>query len=267
MECNNCEANITAASAFCPNCGTPATAPQVASVPAVKVINRSVIIAAIAVGVVAVGGATGWLLLNGDAETATMTATALLDEDGGDSAQGFVTKGEAGLEDAEPATTSFAVTESSLLEVSIPTTTTTAPATTTTTVPATTTTTVPATTTPETSVAIVVPESPSKVVDCDGSWLTAVASAPLVNVEVELASNPGSKVLKADESCMSLNPAFSRGAHAGQSIYIIFYGPFDTRSAAQEQCLSLGKFTNEDCFVAPLTNDPADRSVRFGPSD
>lgn len=111
------------------------------------------------------------------------------------------------------------------------------------------------------------PPAPQETVDCDGSWLTVVASPPLVNVGLELDSNPGSRVLKADESCQSLSPTFSTGTYAGQSIFIVFYGPFATRFAAQEECLSLGKFTNNACYAAPLTNDPADRSVRFGPTD
>jgi transcription initiation factor TFIIIB Brf1 subunit/transcription initiation factor TFIIB len=108
---------------------------------------------------------------------------------------------------------------------------------------------------------------PRGVVDCDGSWLTVVASTPLINVELELDRNAGSKVLKTDESCESLNPTFSAGAYAGQSIHVVFYGPFATSFAAQEQCLNLGKFKTNDCYVAPLTNNPADRSVRYGPSD
>jgi hypothetical protein len=112
-----------------------------------------------------------------------------------------------------------------------------------------------------------VPGGPAADVDCDGSWLTVVASAPLVNVELEVNSNPGSRVLRTDESCLSLSPTFSSGAYAGQPIYVVFYGPFTSLFAAQDQCMSLGKFTFNDCYAAPLTNDRSDRSVRFGPTD
>ena len=111
------------------------------------------------------------------------------------------------------------------------------------------------------------PAGSEGVVDCDGSWLTVVASAPLVNVESELDRNPGGRILRADESCLSLNPTFNAGAYVGQPIYIVFYGPFATSFTAQEQCLNLGKVAMNDCYVAPLTNDPADRSVRLGPTD
>jgi hypothetical protein len=113
----------------------------------------------------------------------------------------------------------------------------------------------------------VVPGQPPVDIDCDGSWLAVVASAPLVNVESGLNSNPGSRVLRTDESCLSLSPTFSSGPYAGQPIYVIFYGSFTTLFAAQEQCIDLRKYTFNVCYAAPLTNDSSDRSIRFGPYD
>ena len=111
------------------------------------------------------------------------------------------------------------------------------------------------------------PDKNQSVVDCSGEWVTVVASAPAVNVGTALDSNPGSSALKTDESCLSLNPTFSSGPYAGESIYIVHYGPFRRLSVAQAKCRSLGKFTKNECYVAPLTNDLGDRSVRFGPTD
>lgn len=69
------------------------------------------------------------------------------------------------------------------------------------------------------------------------------------------------------DMCPSMNPRFSSGPHQGQDIYVLFYGPFSTLRDAQDMCFALGRTTKDQCFLAPLTMNAADRSVRFGPTD
>lgn len=134
--------------------------------------------------------------------------------------------------------------------------------TTTTTSPPTTTTTPPTTTTIPSSGLI-----PGSAVSCDGSWIAIVSSQTLERTESAVSKFPGAYAVKNEDACASLNPTFSRGGDAGQPIYVVFYGPFFDRYDAQNQCLALGRTTMSQCYVAPLTNNPSDRSIRFGPTD
>ena len=137
-----------------------------------------------------------------------------------------------------------------------------APPTTTTTAPPTTTTIPPTTTTIPSSGLI-----PGSALSCDGSWIAIVSSQTLERTPSAVSKFPGAYAVKNEDACASLNPTFSRGSDAGQPIYVVFFGPYFDRYDAQNQCLSIGRTEMSQCYVAPLTNDPADRSVRFGPTD
>ena len=133
---------------------------------------------------------------------------------------------------------------------------------TTTTAPPTTTTVPPTTTTIPSSGLI-----PGSAVSCDGSWIAIVSSQTFERTASAVSKFSGAYAVKNEDACASLNPTFSRGSDAGLPIYIVFYGPFYDRYDAQNQCLSLGRTTFSQCYVAPLTNNTADRSIRFGPTD
>lgn len=130
-------------------------------------------------------------------------------------------------------------------------------------------TTVPPPTTPPTSTTT--PRTSGLVsgslLECDGSWISIVSSQPFRTIESGLKNHPGSSAVKNVDACASLNPYFNDGANIGEPIYVIFYGPFFSRYEAQDYCISLGKTTFSQCYVAPLTNDDSDRSVRYGPTD
>lgn len=137
-------------------------------------------------------------------------------------------------------------------------------------VPPTTTTTSPPTTTTIPPTTTTIPSSgliPGSAVSCDGSWIAIVSSQTFERTESAVSKFPGAYAVKNEDACASLNPTFSRGGDAGQPIYVVFYGPYFDRYDAQNQCLALGRTTMSQCYVAPLTNNPADRSVRFGPTD
>lgn len=102
---------------------------------------------------------------------------------------------------------------------------------------------------------------------CDGSWISIVASRTRSGVSAALADNPGADAVRNASACASLNPRFTSGSNAGQDIYVVFYGPFYDRYTAQDECILRGKYTMNECYVAPLTNNPGDQSIRFGPDD
>jgi hypothetical protein len=135
------------------------------------------------------------------------------------------------------------------------------PSTTTTTT--TTTTTLPPTTTTIPTSGLISGAS----IACDGSWMTIVSSQTFERTQSVLDKFPGAFAVKNEEACASLNPTFTRGSDAGKPIYVVFYGPYFDRYDAQGQCLNLGRTTMSQCYVAPLTNNVADRSIRLGPTD
>jgi hypothetical protein len=100
---------------------------------------------------------------------------------------------------------------------------------------------------------------------CDGSWLAIVSSVTAAGAPSTASRYPGSSYVRNEDACESLNPTFSTGSNAGQAIYVVFYGPYFTLAAAQQQCRNLGFTTQSQCYAAPLTNNPADRRVRYGP--
>ena len=102
---------------------------------------------------------------------------------------------------------------------------------------------------------------------CDGGWITIVMSAAENQIIRGLYNFPGGGYLRTDITCASLNPRVPSGRYAGDPLYLVFFGPFYDRFEAQQQCLALGIRNKSSCFVAPLTNDPADRSRRYGPLD
>ena len=124
---------------------------------------------------------------------------------------------------------------------------------------------------PQTTTSTSTPRTPGLIegslLDCDGSWISIVSSQPFEAVQSGLRKHPGASAVKNVDACLSLNPYFKDGTYQGDPIYVVFYGPFSDRFAAQDYCLSLGKTTFSQCYIAPLTNNEADRSIRYGPTD
>jgi hypothetical protein len=102
-------------------------------------------------------------------------------------------------------------------------------------------------------------------IPCEGAWITIVASENSERVGPALARSPGARAMRNADACPSLNPTFMTGSSAGQDIYVVFYGPFALLDEARGKCNELGYRSMNDCFVAPLTFDAGDRSLRFGP--
>ncbi|WP_373070470.1 hypothetical protein [Gemmatimonas sp.] len=102
-------------------------------------------------------------------------------------------------------------------------------------------------------------------VPCDGAWITIVGSKTYEQVAAALAGNPAAMAVKNADTCPSLNPTFSGGSLMGEDIYVVFYGPFYFLDEARGTCNQLGFTAMNDCFVAPLTFNAGDRSVRYGP--
>lgn len=125
------------------------------------------------------------------------------------------------------------------------------------------------TTEPQVTTSTTSPRTPGLIdgslLNCDGTWISIVSSQPFEAVQSGLRNHPGASAVKNVDACPSLNPYFNDGAYQGDPIYVVFYGPFSDRFAAQDYCLSLGKTTFSQCYIAPLTNNVADRSTRYGP--
>lgn len=102
---------------------------------------------------------------------------------------------------------------------------------------------------------------------CDGSFITIIASTSGSQAAKSSRDYFDGNYLRTDITCDSLNPLFSSGSLQGQPIYLVFFGPYYDRYGAQQKCLDLGIRKKSNCYVAPLTFDPGDRSVRFGPLD
>lgn len=102
---------------------------------------------------------------------------------------------------------------------------------------------------------------------CDGSYITIIASTSGSRAASGSRDYSDGNYLRTDITCASLNPFFSSGALQGEPIYLIFFGPYINRYDAQQKCLDLGLRKKANCFVAPLTDNPDDRSVRYGPLD
>lgn len=102
---------------------------------------------------------------------------------------------------------------------------------------------------------------------CDGSYITIIASTSGSRAASGSRDYSGGNYLRTDITCASLNPFFSSGALQGEPIYLIFFGPYINRYDAQQKCLDLGIRSKSNCYVAPLTDNSGDRSVRHGPLD
>jgi len=102
---------------------------------------------------------------------------------------------------------------------------------------------------------------------CDGSFITIIASTSGSRAAKSSRDYYDGNYLRTDITCESLNPFFSSGSLQGQPIYLVFFGPYYDRYVAQQKCLDLGIRKKANCYVAPLTPDSGDRSVRFGPLD
>lgn len=102
---------------------------------------------------------------------------------------------------------------------------------------------------------------------CDGSYIAIIASTDGFRAASGSRKYSDGNYLRTDITCNSLNPYFSSGSLQGQPIYLIFFGPYYNRYEAQQKCLDLGIRKKANCYVAPLTLDSGDRSVRYGPLD
>lgn len=110
-------------------------------------------------------------------------------------------------------------------------------------------------------------DTPMALPPCDGSYIAIIASTSGPRAASGSRNYPDGNYLRTDITCDSLNPFFSSGALQGQPIYLIFFGPYYNRYDAQQKCLDLGIRKKANCYVAPLTTDSSDRSVRYGPLD
>jgi len=110
-------------------------------------------------------------------------------------------------------------------------------------------------------------DTPMALPPCDGSYIAIIASTSGSRAASGSRNYPDGNYLRTDITCDSLNPFFSSGALQGQPIYLIFFGPYYNRYDAQQKCLDLGIRKKANCYVAPLTTDSSDRSVRYGPLD
>lgn len=110
-------------------------------------------------------------------------------------------------------------------------------------------------------------DTPMAQPPCDGSFITIIASTSGSRAASGSRDYSDGRYLRTDITCDSLNPYFSSGALQGQPIYLVFFGPYFSRYDAQQKCLDLGIRKKANCYVAPLTTDSSDRSVRYGPLD
>ena len=180
-----------------------------------------------------------------------LTGALLWNQFGGQPAQD-TTSAEIAPTDVVPTTTSS-------------TTTTTSSSTTTTTT--TTTTTLAPASYGFTSSDLWIDDTPMALPPCDGSYIAIIASTSGSRAASGSLDYPDGRYLRTDITCDSLNPGFASGALQGQPIYLIFFGPYYNRYDAQQKCLDLGIRKKANCYVAPLTTDSSDRSVRYGPLD
>ena len=251
--CGSCGAENSADAVFCTNCGAvirtasespaPATRPTTVAPTASQPRRQNSVKTLAALSVVllvAIVAFVGLPLLNRDGRSET-------DELG-------------------PQSTDQALDASSI-------TTTTSTTTTSTTTTSSTTATTTTTTTPQAQESGVAP--PEFWIDgvqmalpvCDGSFITIIASTSGSRAASSSRDYYDGNYLRTDITCDSLNPFFSSGSLQGQPIYLVFFGPYYDRYEAQQKCLDLGIRKKSNCYVAPLTPDSGDRSVRFGPLD
>jgi hypothetical protein len=109
--------------------------------------------------------------------------------------------------------------------------------------------------------------SPMAQPSCDGGYITIIASMSGDRAATQSRAYPDANYLRTDITCASLNPFFSSGPLQGQPIYLVYFGPYYSRYDAQAKCRDLGIRKKANCYIAPLTDDASDRSVRFGPLD
>jgi hypothetical protein len=110
-------------------------------------------------------------------------------------------------------------------------------------------------------------DTPMAQPECDGRYITIIASTSGERAVQSSSDYPDGNYLRTDITCPSLNPFFSSGSLQGQPIYLVYFGPFFNRYDAQQKCLDLGIRKKSNCYVAPLTENSSDRTVRYGPLD
>ena len=72
---------------------------------------------------------------------------------------------------------------------------------------------------------------------CDGNYITVVSSIPAAQVAAILQTYPDAAYLRTETTCPSLSARFASGTHAGEQIYIVYYGPYSQADACANRAL------------------------------
>jgi hypothetical protein len=110
------------------------------------------------------------------------------------------------------------------------------------------------------------PSTVFEEVSCNGWWIAIVAATTGAGAQIGVDQNPGSRYL-AGSTCPSLTQTFPSGANQGESLYVIYYGPYFDHESGSAKCRELGKRTISECYVKALSNNPADADVGYGPNN
>lgn len=87
-------------------------------------------------------------------------------------------------------------------------------------------------------------------------WMTALITySDASDAETWRAAHAPDASIVATSSYASLTPGY----------HVVALGPFGSGADALQACLDRGLTTRQQCFAAPLSQDPADRSVRLYP--
>jgi hypothetical protein len=110
------------------------------------------------------------------------------------------------------------------------------------------------------------PSTVFEEVSCNGWWIAIVAATTGAGAQIGVDQNPGSRYL-AGSTCPSLTQTIPSGPSQGESLYVIYYGPYFDHESGSAKCRELGKRTKSECYVKTLSNDPADADVGYGPNN
>ncbi len=99
-------------------------------------------------------------------------------------------------------------------------------------------------------------------IEVDGEWVVSLGSFPSDHpqdqLDAELADlravSPDVRLMPAND-WPSLTPDY----------WVFYIGPYDTAAQTWDACHDLGLDNSSDCFGAPISSDPDDRSVRIYP--
>ena len=79
--------------------------------------------------------------------------------------------------------------------------------------------------------------TPMSQPECDGHYITVVSSIPAEQVASILQTYPDAAYLRTETTCPSLSARFAGGTHAGEQIYIVYYGPYSQTEACANRVL------------------------------